>query len=148
VLPSNYAAGYSTVEYHSPIRSLRMGIELYGWHPPYHTYSIFEQPLLIPAEASHLTLGLWYYTVSSGGPADTDWASLSIIVDATGTQYELMRWHYPDTDTREWQYMEWGDAALLSFAGQYVTLHMEVYNNGEGGTTALYVDDVSLLVCR
>ncbi len=148
VVPTTYNAYYSVVQAHSPTRSLRMGIELNGWHPPYATYSIYEQDLLIPSEADHLTLGLWYYAVSSAGPADTDWASVLVVVDASGVQHEFMRLIYPDTNTRAWTYVEWGDAALLQFRGQNVALHFEVFNNGEGGTTAMYIDDVSLMACR
>lgn len=148
VVPTTYNAYYSVVQAHSPTRSLRMGIELNGWHPPYETYSIYEQNLLVPGEAEHLTLGLWYYTVSSGGPADTDWAAVLVIVDASGEQHEFMRLHWPDTNMRTWTYVEWGDAALEQFKGQRVMLHLEVFNNGTGGATAMYIDDVSLMACR
>ena len=38
--------------------------------------------------------------------------------------------------------------SLAQFKGQRVTLHFETYNNGWGGTAAMYVDDVSFMACR
>ena len=32
--------------------------------------------------------------------------------------------------------------------GETIAVHFETYNNGWGGTTAMYIDDVSLMACR
>ncbi len=147
-VPTQYIAGYSLAQYRSAVRSLRSGIEPYGWHPSYGSYSIFEQRILIPAEADTLTLGFWYYAVATGGPGDTDGDILMLLLDETGESFEGERLSYPDSNTRTWTYLEWDESALAPFKGQVVTLHVETYNNGWGGTTALYVDDVSMNACR
>ena len=66
-------------------------------------------------------------------------------VDATGTYHTLRALSYPNTDGRAWTYLEWDESTLAPFKGQHVWLHFETYNNGWGGTTAMYVDDVSWL---
>lgn len=147
-VPTQYMAGYSVAQSHSPTRSLRTGIEPFGWHPAYVTYSIVEQHVLVPAEADTLALGLWYYAVATGGPSDLDGDILMILVDDTGDRHVLKRLTWPANNTRVWTYLEWDEATLSPFKGQTVALHFETYNNGWGGTTALYVDDVSLEACR
>ncbi len=36
---------------------------------------------------------------------------------------------------------------LTDYAGQRIKLHFGVYNDGQGGLTAMYLDDVSVQVC-
>ena len=45
----------------------------------------------------------------------------------------------------EWQPHQFD---LTPFAGQAITLAFGVFNDGIGGATALYLDDVTLDVCR
>jgi hypothetical protein len=141
-------SGYSVVQARSGVRSLRTGIEVGGWHPAYRTFSAVEQSVDVPIEANELTLGFWYYTVSTGGPSDTDWDYILILEDQSGARYDLMRIHYPNTNQQAWVYVQLDEGSLAQFKGQRVTLHLETYNNGSGGTTAMYIDDVSFMACR
>jgi hypothetical protein len=147
-VPSQYMAAYSQVQAHSPTRSLRTGIELNAVNPGYGTYSAVQQSVLVPSEADTLTLGFWYYTVADGGPSDTDWSMFRIQVLSTGAIHEIFRLSYPGTNTRTWTYYELDEATLAPFKGETIAVHFETYNNGWGGTTAMYIDDVSLMACR
>jgi hypothetical protein len=49
------------------------------------------------------------------------------------------------SDTRAWTPYEFN---LQNYAGQTtIRLYFGVYNNGSGGVTVMYMDDVSLQVC-
>lgn len=47
-------------------------------------------------------------------------------------------------DDQAWTYHT---ADLSGYVGRTVKLQFGVFNNGQGGVTGMYVDDVSLLIC-
>lgn len=126
-------------------RVLRLGIvqdseDVETWSYAWQTVS----PL--PAEAS-VTLQFRYYGVSQD--ATSDWAEV-LIRDTNGVPLKLVLWLPGATlDTRRWEThsltlpADW----LARLAGQPLQLYFNVYNNGNGVPSALYLDDVSLLVC-
>ena len=145
---TTYMADYSTAHVHSGQRSIRTGIEE-AWQPPYSTHSAVEQTVYVPPDVNQMTLSFWYYAEAvGGGSADWDWNYVLIIKDQYGTYHDLMRIHWPFTDMRTWQYAQWDEQTLAQFRGQVITLHFETFNNSWGGTAAMYVDDISLEVCR
>jgi len=102
----------------------------------------------IPSEAESLLLSFWYYTVASGGSADTDRDYIALVVEASGATYDLVRAQYPQNNQQTWVHVQWDESFLAQFKGQRIALYFETYNNGTGGSAAMYVDDVSLWVCQ
>jgi hypothetical protein len=47
-------------------------------------------------------------------------------------------------DSSQWEYIEFD---LEDYAGWFIYLQWGTYNDGWGGITSMYVDDVSLQVC-
>ncbi|HOG45987.1 MAG TPA: hypothetical protein PLB78_05010 [Anaerolineae bacterium] len=131
-------AGYSTAQAHAGRRSLRLGFEWGQGNAM--SFSSANQTLDLPAGARSATLHFWYYPVS-GDPYDTQrgW-----ILDSAGRVLATpLRLNWPACNGQAWQPMTYD---LTAFLGQTVSLHFEVYNNGSGGVTSLYVDDVSVQV--
>jgi hypothetical protein len=145
---TQYMSGYSETRSRSVTRSLRTGIEVGGWNPPYGTHSVVEQSVLVPAEATGLALKLWYYAVATSGPADADWDTVLAIRDEGGTVHQLLHLSYPQINQGAWVKATWATGALAAFKGQHVTLQIETYNDGWDGSAALYVDDVSFVASR
>lgn len=156
ILNTNYPAGYSNAQYHSPFRSMRTGIV----NPVDNTYSYsdFRQVVTIPSNTHHVTLGMWVYPVSGESPLDiipqplrTEYfGSEALEFD---TQYLLVldqnqRW----IDTLLWMRSDsqlWTNVQLdlSNYAGWKIMLQWGTYNNGTGGITSMYVDDVTLQAC-
>jgi PKD repeat protein len=153
---NEYPASYSTVKSHGGSRSLRVGITSSADNQ--FAYSSVAQTLTIPSNATDATLRFWLYTNSSGTLGDTlqkpavvptaanqtslnDDAQYVLVYDGHGTQYTLL---FQRTNQGWTQYQ----ANLGSLAGQQITLYFGVYNNGFGGVTGMYVDDVELTSCR
>ncbi|MBN2549427.1 MAG: hypothetical protein JXB15_09740 [Anaerolineales bacterium] len=157
---TEYTAAYSTAQANTGDWSARTGIV-----NPYHnrfSYSSTRQLVYIPANAyvAYLT----FYTYPIGDP----YLASNVIpkmpefldpFDETGilsgdVQYVLVVDYYGNVlrtliwrlrDAQKWQFSEFN---LLQFAGDWIYLHFGTYNDGYGGVSALYVDDVSLEVCR
>jgi hypothetical protein len=153
---TEYSAGYSTYKMHSGSRSLRTGIV----NPSHNTESSSSgmQQVTIPAGATQATLEFWIYTKSSSPPflnvldLDEDYSPLSASIDEdaqvvlildTGLN-ELGRLYGARLNDQTWKF-ESHD--LLSFKGQTFLVYFGSNNNGVGGVTAMYVDDVRLDVC-
>jgi len=132
-----YPAGYSTIRAHGGDRSMRLGIEAAGDNV--ESYSSAQQTVAIPAEAASVTLSFWRYPVSGDTAHDLQYA---VILDEDGQWVDTLLWDR--SDAQEWLRAEYD---LTSYAGQTITLRFGVYNDGTGGVTAMYVDDVSLRVC-
>ena len=65
-----------------------------------------------------------------------------MILDEDDHWIDTLLWQLDDN--REWTYHEFD---LSPWAGETIKLHFGVYNDGVGGVTGMYVDDVSLLIC-
>jgi hypothetical protein len=139
-----YTAGYSAAQAHGGTRSVRTGIET-GY--PVYSYSAASQAIDIPVDAKQINLSFWYYAQSSSPFSDEDW-SYVLVIDARGAYHYLLRVRWPDTNAKTWTKAEFTEQVLAQFRGQRIRLHFETANTDWGGITALYVDDVSLQVCR
>ncbi len=134
------SAGYSTARAQSGSRSLRLGLE---WgQTNVLSFSSAWQTLSLPAGARSATLRFWYYAVS-GDAYDSQRAW---ILDGAGRVLATpLRLYWPASNGQAWQLATYD---LTPYLGQTVRLHFEVYNNGAGGLTSLYVDDASIEVVQ
>lgn len=153
-----YSAGYSSLFVHSPVQSMRTGI-YYQSHNRY-SYSDFRQSVYIPPAASQATLSFWAYSLS-GEVYDLDpvlpdmptSANFGTEAMAGDVQYLLVLDIYGNwIDTLVWQrrndgYWRYYEINLRRYAGREFKLQFGTYNNGYGGVTSMFIDDVSLWVC-
>ncbi len=153
-------ADYSTEQAHGGARSIRLGIvetsnEL--------SYSSARQRVTLPATATSAQLSLWLYPTSTEAqqaafspeiasaladarlasdvpatPAAGD-AQFILIMDDYENILQRLLWTLDNRQT--WKPYTFDMSAYI---GQSVWVHFGVYNDGEDGTTAMYVDDVSL----
>ncbi|MBM4430217.1 MAG: YncE family protein, partial [Chloroflexi bacterium] len=131
-----YPAGYTTAHARSGLRSMRLGIDSGN---NVFSYSTVRQKVHVPAEALDPVLVFWYYPVSGDTQHDLQYA---LIQDGNGTSEWPL---YVRSNAQAWTRVEYRLPA--TFKGKEITLYFGVLNDGGGGTTAMYVDDVSLLVC-
>ena len=152
-----FSAGYSTDRAHSGDRSMRTGI-VHAAHNRF-SYSDFRQTVTIPWDAKSALVRFWLY------PRSQDAALLSVpsqpLSDIFGqdalnedVQYVLILNAYGNwIDTLVWQRSNAGtwtskDFDLDKYIGSTIKLQFGTYNDGLGGVTYMYVDDVSLQVCK
>jgi len=129
-------AGYTTEVVHSGLQSMRLGIVL---GDNVRSYSTAWQPFRVPADAVNPKLSFWYYADSGDTAGDYVY---SLITDEDGTLQEWVL--FERSDAQEWVHVE---QSLGAYVGADIRIYFGVYNDGEGGVTAMYVDDVSALVC-
>ncbi len=156
ILNTHYPAAYSNSQYHSSFRSMRTGIV----DPAQNTYSYsdFRQVVSIPSSAHHVTLGMWVYAYSSESalgnlpmPERTQYFGLEPM--QSDAQYLLVLDQYQNwIDTLVWMRsssQSWTNMQvdLSRYAGWTIMLQWGTYNNGTGGITSMYVDDVNLQAC-
>lgn len=153
-------ASYSTAQAHGGSRSIRVGI-VDGENK--YAYSSARQQVTLPADAESITLSTWLYPVSTGtqmaaysrrvleagiagehpsAPTAGD-AQYVLLLGEEGNIVERLLWMRQDTAAWEHHSFDLG-----AYAGQTVSVLFGAYNDGQGGITGMYVDDVSLLVCK
>ncbi len=137
-IPSTaHPAGYTNSVVHSGLRALRVGIEAGGTNRS--SYSSAWQAVTVPADAVDPTLRFWYYAVSTDVAQDLQYA---MIQDENGSFVEwilFLNVHDPVWRLREY--------SLIAYRGRQIRVSFGVRNDGLAGVTAMYVDDVSLVVC-
>ena len=135
---------------------MRTGI--YYWSHNRYSYSDFRQTVSIPWGATSATLYYWAYPISSEWysaklPARPSSDVFAIDSDAGDVQYLLVLNQYQTwIDTLMWrrsnaQYWQYNIADLSYYRGWTINLQWGTYNNGWGGVTSMYVDDVMLQIC-
>ena len=142
---SAIGAAYATeIDYHAQ-HALRLGLANGGNQP---IDSFATQTVTIPISATLAQLNLRVYPVSS----EAHVASQNQSVAAGDAQYvtivssdaqaisTTLLWTL--SNAQAWQRTSFD---LTPFAGQTVELHFGVINDGQGGQTALYVDNASLV---
>jgi hypothetical protein len=153
-----YSAGYSTAKAHTGSRSMRTGITDPAQNK--YSYSDFRQAVHIPYGASAAKASFWLYTLSG------DTTSLAQVEPITPTgkpfdqtvlsgdvQYVLILDQYQNwIDTLVWQrtdegYWHYYEFDLRRYAGYTIYLQFGTYNDGFGGVSSMFVDDVSLNDC-
>ncbi|MBN1536664.1 MAG: carboxypeptidase regulatory-like domain-containing protein [Anaerolineales bacterium] len=151
---SQYIARYTTAKAHSNKWSMLAGITS-KWDNTY-SFSIFTQSIKIPSVATSALMDYWIYATTTESANAVPLAAVPTgefdenspqammagdaqylaIKDAEGTLHYIL-WQRADTDA--WENLT---ADLTPYAGQTVELRFGVYNDGDGGVTAMYVDDV------
>jgi len=151
--PAAYWWGFG----HSGSRSMRIGIP--GAADNRYSYSSAQQTVVIPSPLASARLGYWLYPqtsetvaaltpppvvpTSSGDRAKlSDDAQMVLLLHGAGQQTVL---RFMRENPGRWVYYEHD---LSAFRGQAVTLYFGVFNDGWGGVTAMWADDVTLNVCR
>ncbi len=156
-----YPAAYSINLPRSGHRSLRAGIVSGN---DVRSYSSARQTLAIPAGVASASLSLWWYPLSEESglaqapstPADLqavaggrmpdatldDDAQYVLLLDDQGDVLETLTWER--SNGAVWQPLSFD---LTAYTGRTVQIHIGAFNDGDGQTSALYADDVSLVVC-
>jgi hypothetical protein len=166
-LPAVIPSDYSTSFYYSPVRSVKNGVDPLSVYPlPYGTWqtSEFYQPVTIPATAYTARLralllprsNQYYYDARPETlQADTSEAydpkalaaseaQYGFVMDSTGLVSQKMLFKWYAYNSAYWLYREFD---LASYRGTTISVLFGAANDGWGGNTALYVDDVTLEVC-
>ncbi|MCS7040620.1 MAG: hypothetical protein NZP34_13520, partial [Caldilineales bacterium] len=153
-------AGYSLDQAHSGRRSLRAGIVT---GPDAYSYSSARQTLTLPGDVQSIRLRVWWYPLSEAGAATlTPPAFLSeetapqsgeaeaaedaqyiLLLDEQGRIVRTLLW--TRSNARRWEELVFD---LSDLDGQTLQLHIGVFNNGDGRRTALFADDLALVVCH
>ena len=161
-----HTAGYSTQIAHSGLRSLRTGI--YGT-PDIDSYSSGYQDVLIPAGASGATLSFWWYPISAEGamavaaggapdpalvqavvngaaPAGVLAGDVQYVVlaDQNGNILQTLLWTRSNAQT--WQAASFAVSPALM--GLTVRVQFGTYNDGNGLSSSMFIDDVALAACQ
>ncbi len=152
-----YSATYSTTNPLSGYRSLHAGIS--DSEDNIFSYSSAYQEVTIPEEVSEAVLSFWLYPISSetgtlrladnllnvkeGDAEESSDAQLVIILDSSGK--ELERLLTVRENDQVWKPYSFD---LAHYAGETIQIYFGVYNNGLGGVSSMFVDDVSLDYCE
>ena len=128
--------GYSEEQFISPTRSARLGIVT---GPNAYAYSSMNQSIVLPPLASGEALMLSWYAYLLSQPLDANDLQYVQIQDKYGVRHTI--WFDRRHTAPNWLFCRFDVSA---YAGQTIVLYFGVKNNGLGGITAMYVDDVSL----
>jgi photosystem II stability/assembly factor-like uncharacterized protein len=150
-------AGYTTDQARSGARAIRMGIVGTSNKP---SYSSARQRVTLPATATSAWLSVWLYPTSTEvqqaafspemdaamsaasqttvAPAAGD-VQFILIMDDNDKILQRLLWTLDNS--RTWKPYTFDMSAYI---GKSVWVHFGVYNDGAGGTTGMYIDDLSL----
>ncbi len=160
-------AAYVTTPVHGGNRSMRTGIPSGGANVA--SYSPIEQAFALPAVPAQLPLGatlrFWHYNVWGDGtagmveqpppdPSTLPRTETELAEAQLGTDFFYVI-AIEDDGTIHWLLVErvnqpsWRQTTvdLRPYAGQHLRLQFGTYNNGSGGISRTFVDDVSLRIC-
>lgn len=157
-----YPAAYSSKHAHNGARSLRAGIDGDG---DKYSYSDAYQAVSIPAGVASAVLRFWWYPLSAEGSLPTAVTperdllqrmvegklpagilagdrQYLLLLDERGTILKSLVW--TRSDARAWSELSFD---LTAYRGRTLQVRFGVLNDGDGRTTAMYVDDASLTTC-
>lgn len=154
---TEWSAGYSSFLKHSGLWSMRTGI----YYPSQnrYSYSDFGQMVYIPSWSDEAVLSFYEYSLSGeplsavGLPERPTAVEFGTEAMAGDVQYLLVLDYWGNwIDTLLWQrendaWWEPVEIDLSAYIGWTIRLQWGTYNNGYGGVTSMYVDDVSLQAC-
>jgi len=161
VIPATaYSAGYSNLFALTGARSMRTGI--YYWGHNRYSYSDFRQRVTIPSNATKAKLSYWAYPISGEPynvsvpeePTQPSPAGLNLSPESGDVQYLLvlnnwLQWistpMWRRSNSQVWEKFV---IDLMHYRGWTINLQFGTYNNGWGGVTSMFVDDVSLVTCK
>ena len=101
-----------------------------------YSYSSVQQTVEMPSGLSGADLSFYYYPL--GAWQDEDRIYFCVLRASDDEILECTFWTEPD---EAWHYRT---RSLLEYAGQRVKVHFGVRNDGVGGISAVYLDDVEL----
>ncbi|OQA23459.1 MAG: BNR/Asp-box repeat protein [Chloroflexi bacterium ADurb.Bin360] len=146
-------ADYSTEQAHSSVRSIRLGLTT---ATNKLGYSSARQRITLPSTLVTATLTAWLYPVSTGtqmarlsAEATTLPATMAgdaqyvLLLDDQGNILRQLLW--TRSNSQHWDAYSFN---LNDYIGRSFWLLFGTYNDGAGGKTGMYVDDVSLSGCR
>ncbi len=107
--------------------------------PGQTSYSSIAHRLMIPEEATSVTLRFWAYPIAEESEDDAQYV---ILRDMENEAYVL---YLGSTDARAWQSYTYD---LSIHTGQNVTLFFGARNDDDDATASLYIDDVQVEVCH
>ncbi|PKO21332.1 MAG: hypothetical protein CVU38_15320 [Chloroflexi bacterium HGW-Chloroflexi-1] len=138
MLPATeYSAVYTTERAYAGTRSLRVGIPASGTNT--YSFSSGYQEIYLPADARQITLNGQVWRGSTAADADTQY--LRVVV-RNGPTYSLFHGRF---NSQAWESVGY-DMTFLK--GNWVTVFMGAYNDGVGGKTVMYADEMSVQSCR
>jgi len=130
-------ARYATDRYVSGHRSMLLGITT---TPNKHSYSSIKQFVTVPAGSS-LRLRMRVYPLSQ--PYDAHDEQELLILNSAGKP--LRQVWTSISNAQAWQTLEFD---LSEFTDMGIGIYFNVYNDGAGGVSAMYLDDVVLELCQ
>jgi hypothetical protein len=156
ILNTNYPAAYSYAQYNSAFRSMQTGIVTPADNT--YSYSDFRQLVTIPSSTRHVTLKMWIYPISGEltlgnipAPVRTEYfepqqltydVQYLLVLDQDQKWIDTLLWMR--SGGKQWTSLQFD---LSAYAGRKIMLQWGTYNQGTGGVTAMYVDDVTLQAC-
>jgi hypothetical protein len=153
---TEFSAGYTTAIARTGLWSMRTGIPDLAFNR--YSYSDFRQTVTIPVGATSAQVGMYLYPVSGetgtlSAPPKPEGPTFGLGPLAGDVQYVLVLDYYGNwIDTLVWQLSNsqtwtYNTYDLTVYAGSTIKLQFGTYNDGFGGVTAMYVDDVSMQIC-
>jgi hypothetical protein len=160
-----YPARYTTTAFHTGARSVRTGI-VNAADNIYSYSSVRTKEISIPSDTTSITLRFWLYPTSTeplskalpAQPATTelDKAPLEsdvqyvMVIKPGATLVDDTRWetvYWSRSDDQFWSFHEF-NLDVTKYAGKNIKIQLGTFNDGVGGITGMYVDDVTLDVCN
>jgi hypothetical protein len=138
--PAPRPAGRTTAQGHAGAYSMRLGIT--DASSNVSSPSAVRQRIQIAPDATQALLTFFYYPTSEPDPRNDYWEVL-LLQPGTNNIVTIL-WRNAAGDERRWLQMTFN---LVGFAGGTYDLYFNMYNDGTGGASAMYLDDVSLAVC-
>ncbi|MBX3014898.1 MAG: hypothetical protein KF832_25480 [Caldilineaceae bacterium] len=137
---------YTTSQHDGGARAMQVGNPPAAGWADRASYSSVRQPIVIPADATSVTLQWRHlYGSSEAVPGDpgtsSDRQEVLLLAPDDRVLAVLQRVRRNDGN---WQL---ATADLTAYRGQTVSLYFNVFNNGNGATTWAYLDNVELLSC-
>ncbi|MBC7223170.1 MAG: hypothetical protein H5T59_02675 [Anaerolineae bacterium] len=140
ISPDPRPATYTTERWHTGGRAMFLGNMT---QPDAVSHSAIRQVVEIPSEAAYARLRFWYWPWSED-TSGSDHQELALLDPATGITLGTP-WRRLRANEEVWLSEE---LDLLGYKGRRIELYFNVYNDGNGRRTAMYLDDVSLVICR
>ncbi len=159
-----HPASYTSAAFRSGSRSLRAGVDTGA---DVYSYSDAYQNISLPAQANSVTLRFWWQPRSAEGglaaretpsaalltaiasgdetsglaPAGSD-RQYVLLLNSQKTILATLLWTRGNAATWQEQVFD-----LSAYQGQAIQIRFGVYNDGNGQSTWMYVDDASVLAC-
>lgn len=157
-LPSPSRTGITETVAYAGSHAMQVGL-VNAPPAPTRVFASARQVIEVPPAAQTATLAFRMYPVSGAtlaGPVGVpsfsvplsmlattagDWQYVLLLDPETGATLETLHWDL--SNAQQWQAYNFD---LTAYAGQTLLLHFGVADDVDGGNTAVYIDDVSLLV--